>query len=243
MRDVQVLLLVLILAHMGLDYLSSAWRAKARSPRGRWLDLTTVVAYVCVFGAILVLFGHGALFGVLAGVAVGVCWVLARWLIGQLSWKFAFVLRYAVNIAVVCVVWMIAEGNWLSVGASAKALINPHNLVVVLGYVIVLRPSSLLIGAILNPWLASVDTQGTLKSAGALIGYLERALILTFVLLAQWQAIGFLLTAKSILRFNDIKGVEQRALSEYVLLGTLLSFSTSIAIGLAVTKLLSVLAG
>jgi hypothetical protein len=76
-----------------------------------------------------------------------------------------------------------------------------------------------------------------LKKAGTLIGYLERALILTFVLLDQWGAIGFLLTAKSILRFNDIKGDEQRSLSEYVLLGTLVSFAVSIAVGLTVLKL------
>jgi hypothetical protein len=111
-----------------------------------------------------------------------------------------------------------------------------------LGYVLVLKPASVLIGSVLSPWLASVNTQGTLKSAGTLIGNLERVLIVTFVLLGQWEAIGFLLTAKSILRFNDIKGVEQRALSEYVLLGTLLSFTTSIAIGLAVTKLLALIA-
>jgi hypothetical protein len=57
------------------------------------------------------------------------------------------------------------------------------------------------------------------------------------VLLDQWGAIGFLLTAKSILRFNDIKGDEQRSLSEYVLLGTLVSFAVSIAVGLTVLKL------
>ena len=57
---------------------------------------------------------------------------------------------------------------------------------------------------------------------------------MTFVLLDQWQAIGFLLTAKSILRFNELKGRNNRQRSEYVLLGTLLSFSLSIALGLAV---------
>ncbi|ELS26059.1 hypothetical protein ppKF707_2295 [Metapseudomonas furukawaii] len=57
-------------------------------------------------------------------------------------------------------------------------------------------------------------------------------MILTFVLLQQWEAVGFLLTAKSILRFNEVKGANHHARSEYILLGTLLSFSISIGAGL-----------
>lgn len=233
-----LLLLVLILAHMGLDYLSSLWRAKGRSGKGIWLGLITFAAYVVVIGLLVFGFGQGAAFSLLAAMAVGGGWLVSRWLITKVTWKFAFVLRYAINLAVLGAVWLTAEAGWPWAWEFLKALINSHNLLLVLGYVMVLKPSSMLIGSILSPWLASVNTQGTLKSAGTLIGYLERALILTFVLLKQWEAIGFLLTAKSILRFNDIKGVEQRALSEYVLLGTLLSFTTSIGIGLLVSKLL-----
>jgi len=238
MRDVQVLLLLLILAHIGLDYLSSAWRAKARRPRGLGLALITVVAFALVFGSVIHLFGHSAGFSFVAGLAVGTCWAVTRLLAGKTTWKFAFALRYAINLTVIGVVWLTAQDDWPAAWLFLKGMLNPHNLLLLLGYVLVLKPSSVVIGSILSPWLASVNTQGTLKSAGTLIGYLERLLILTFVLLKQWEAIGFLLTAKSILRFNDIKGIEQRALSEYVLLGTLLSFTTSIAIGLLVSKLL-----
>lgn len=241
MRDVQVLLL-LILAHMGLDYLSSAWRAKARPPGEPWLTAITVLAYALVVG--LVLFGVGQTlpFALLAGVTVGAWWAVIRWLTIRMRWAFAFALRYALNVAVIGAVWLTAETGWGGAWVFLKGLVTSHNLLLLLGYVLVLKPASVLIGSVLSPWLASVNTQGTLKSAGTLIGNLERVLIVTFVLLGQWEAIGFLLTAKSILRFNDIKGVEQRALSEYVLLGTLLSFTTSIAIGLAVTKLLALIA-
>ena len=238
MRDAQVLLLLLILAHIGLDYVSSAWRAKARRPRGLGLVLIAVVVFALVFGSVIHLFGHSAGFSVVAGLAVGTCWAVTRWLAGKTTWKFAFALRYAINLTVIGVVWLTAQDDWPAAWLFLKGMLNPHNLLLLLGYVLVLKPSSVVIGSILSPWLASVNTQGTLKSAGTLIGYLERLLILTFVLLKQWEAIGFLLTAKSILRFNDIKGIEQRALSEYVLLGTLLSFTTSIAIGLLVSKLL-----
>lgn len=98
----------------------------------------------------------------------------------------------------------------------------------------VFKPASALIGALLKPWQERIGTDDSLVNGGAFVGYLERGLIVTFVLLDQWQAIGFLLTAKSILRFNELKGRNNRQRSEYVLLGTLLSFSLSIALGLAV---------
>jgi hypothetical protein len=242
MHDPQVLLLVLILAHSGLDYASSFWRGKARPPQGLWLGLSTVAAYVLVMGAAMAGAGHSVLLSVGGGVAIGACWALTRWLTSKTTWTFAFALRHGITLALIAAVWLTAEADWLPAWAFLKGLLNAHNLLLVLGYVLVLKPASVVIGSLLSPWLASVNTQGTLKSAGTLIGYLERLLILTFVLLEQWEAIGFLLTAKSILRFNDIKGIEQRALSEYVLLGTLLSFTTSIGVGLAVTRLLSLAA-
>lgn len=68
-----------------------------------------------------------------------------------------------------------------------------------------------------------------LPNAGKLIGITERFLILTFIFLKQFEAIGFLLAAKSILRYkndddnNTIK-------TEYLLIGTLLSFGLALAI-------------
>jgi hypothetical protein len=145
--------------------------------------------------------------------------------------------QYLLQIAALTIIWLTVEGYWHWLWESAKELATAHNLLVLLGYVLVLRPASALIGAVLTPWLHRVKDENSLENAGAMIGYLERILILSFVLLDQWGAIGFLLTAKSILRFNDLKGDGQRSMSEYVLLGTLLSFTVSIALGLTVLKL------
>ena len=71
--------------------------------------------------------------------------------------------------------------------------------------------------------------------AGALIGYTERSLILLFVILAQYEAIGFLIAAKSILRFSEASSGNVK--SEYVLSGTLLSLIFSLILGLCVVKL------
>ena len=61
---------------------------------------------------------------------------------------------------------------------------------------------------------------------------LERLLVFGFIVLQQWPAIGWLIAAKSILRFSDLSRAKDRKLTEYVLIGTLLSFSLAIFIGL-----------
>ena len=70
-----------------------------------------------------------------------------------------------------------------------------------------------------------------LASAGKWIGICERVLILTFVLLSQFTAIGFLMTAKSILRFSE-KETNTQLKTEYILVGTLVSFTLAALTGL-----------
>jgi hypothetical protein len=72
-----------------------------------------------------------------------------------------------------------------------------------------------------------------LKSGGKLIGRLERTLIFLLVLIGQSAGIGFLVAAKSILRFEEAK---KQQLAEYVLIGTLLSFSLAIALSFLTGK-------
>lgn len=64
------------------------------------------------------------------------------------------------------------------------------------------------------------------KKTGAIIGFLERALILLFINIGQFSAIGLVLTAKSIVRYDMISKNQQ--FSEYYLIGTLTSFLSAI---------------
>ncbi len=61
---------------------------------------------------------------------------------------------------------------------------------------------------------------------------IERVLILTFIILNQFEAIGFLIAAKSVFRFGEIKDSNQQKTAEYILIGTLLSFSLAILVGI-----------
>ena len=74
-------------------------------------------------------------------------------------------------------------------------------------------------------------------NAGRVIGMLERILILFFVLVNQFGAIGFIIAAKGFTRFKEL---DKREFAEYVLIGTLLSSLFAIAVALLIKQLLRV---
>lgn len=99
-------------------------------------------------------------------------------------------------------------------------------------YLLLLWPTGIVIAQFTRQWqLESNQTEG-LKDAGRYIGMLERLLILTFIFVNQFSAIGFLIAAKSILRFGDIRESNNRKGAEYILLGTMISFAGAIFTGI-----------
>lgn len=71
-----------------------------------------------------------------------------------------------------------------------------------------------------------------LAEAGFYIGILERLLIFIFITCNLWEGVGFLLAAKSIFRFGDLRENKEIKLTEYILIGTLLSFTLAIVTAL-----------
>lgn len=72
-----------------------------------------------------------------------------------------------------------------------------------------------------NIRISNSDTTDKNINNGAIIGFLERIIIATFLYINEYSAIGFILTAKSIARYNKISDNEQ--FGEYYLIGTLFS--------------------
>jgi len=68
-------------------------------------------------------------------------------------------------------------------------------------------------------------------TGGARIGQLERILVFILFLIGQPGAIGFLVAAKSILRFGELK--EDRREAEYVIIGTMWSLVCALLVTLA----------
>lgn len=109
--------------------------------------------------------------------------------------------------------------------------------IIVSGYMILLKPTSILISLFCKKWNFVADDM-SLPMAGRWIGYFERILVMTFILLGSYEAIGFLMAAKSIFRFGELKDKNEIKRTEYVLLGTLMSFTIAVVVALGVKLLL-----
>ena len=70
------------------------------------------------------------------------------------------------------------------------------------------------------------------------MGYFERCLIISFILIGQFAGVGFLLAVKTIFRFGDLTKEHDMKLTEYMMLGTLLSFSSALLLGWIVQKMM-----
>lgn len=101
-------------------------------------------------------------------------------------------------------------------------------------------PMSALIKSLISGLSQKIDPPNTsLANAGAWIGILERWLVFIFLIHGHWEPIGFLLAAKSVFRFGDLRDGHDRSLTEYVLIGTLISFGMAIVIALLVNTLIT----
>jgi hypothetical protein len=113
--------------------------------------------------------------------------------------------------------------------------VSNHHLIIIFGYLICIKPSNVFIKEVFSLYNLKMETKpgDDLLNAGKLIGNIERILTLTLLLMGQYEAIGFIIAGKSILRYEG----EKTARTEYVLVGTLLSFGIAIIIGILILKL------
>ena len=77
------------------------------------------------------------------------------------------------------------------------------------------------------------ETPEEVKNAGMYIGWLERFLVVTAILVQAPSMVGLILTGKSIARFPELK----EHFAEYFLIGTLLSVGLALLGGLVLAKL------
>lgn len=113
--------------------------------------------------------------------------------------------------------------------------LNNQFWTLITGILFLTKPTSIIIKNIISIWTPeSNKNDDSLENAGNYIGIFERLFIFCFILTGHFEAIGFLLAAKSIFRFGDLKEAKDRKLTEYVLIGTLLSFGLALLTGLLV---------
>ena len=149
-----------------------------------------------------------------------------------------FLLDQIAHIAVIIALCIYITDNQSLIAYVSALATNPKVLWVVCGYLIILSPSAVFIRMMLERLTANFSSEGSLPLAGQSIGMIERVLMLSFILLDQFAGLGFLLAAKSVFRFGDLSASKDKKLTEYVMLGTLVSVSVTLFVGLGVNSLI-----
>jgi len=199
------------------------------------------------------LYYHILIHGALAFIAV---WDLGLWYIpliimithllidaGKLYWtnkknkRWLFLLDQVAHIAVI-----IGLFYFLNPEIFAFDIAIPVRFwIFVVCLVFLTTPVSIALKMFFTRWKLDPKETGfnSLKNAGNWIGIIERLLVFIFIIAGQFGAVGFLLAAKSVFRFGDLNRKDNMKLTEYVLIGTLLSFGVAILTGLAFQQLVT----
>ena len=157
---------------------------------------------------------------------------------GRISW---FVVDQLLHLLVIGLVWLKISNQWDLLDHTIELALNEKALLILLAYFVAIWPFSVVISLVCKIWSAEITGFESLSNAGKRIGQLERFLVLTFILVGQFAAIGFLLAAKSVLRFGGPSETDHRKINEYILMGTMTSFSITIALGLIMKALIVIL--
>jgi len=118
-----------------------------------------------------------------------------------------------------------AQGWWVSV-APASAKYYFAALSCLSGLMACAPAGGTLIANAMKPFTDEIRDANIagLARGGRYIGWLERILVFQLIMIDQPSGIGFLIAAKSILRFAEIRERDQRVVAEYIIIGTFLSF-------------------
>lgn len=143
------------------------------------------------------------------------------------AWFFIDQALHLVILGVTSYIWTGQEIN--------LSFLEQERVVLLITAIVFLSlPTSVLIRILISGWTPKTEDnrKESLQNAGKYIGILERLFVFIFILNNHWEAIGFLLAAKSVFRFGDLKESKGRILTEYVLIGTLLSFGIAVLVGI-----------
>jgi hypothetical protein len=130
------------------------------------------------------------------------------------------------------ILWVVSSYETLTY--HFETIFIKQALLLVVCLVFIVFVSAVIIKTIINQWNPESEDKSnqSLAKAGRFIGVLERLFVFVFIITNHWEAIGFLLAAKSVFRFGDLSLSKDRKLTEYILIGTLLSFGIAIATGI-----------
>lgn len=236
-----LILIQLLLAHLFTDFVlqPTSWINHKRTYKGASFIL---IIHSILAGALTLLFlqrwdlWYVAIFISLTHYFID-WWKLSQ---PKDNLKF-FLLDQLFHLLVILLAWLyIIKGFGLFLPTLQELLNSEAFLAITGAYLIVIFPAGYLIGKATQRWHNEIEVtyrENSLEAAGRYIGIFERILVLTFILTNNFAAIGLLIAAKSILRFSDKSETGARKQTEYVLIGTLMSFALTILLGLLIQML------
>ena len=250
------LFLAIYLAHLLADFVFQTSRMVSNKHRGGWSGylIHGVTHYVAVLGIVTLADPHrlSTISFQLLAVSLSLVHLLVDWAKISLTKShrmpdsaLAFVLDQAIHlVTIIGAVFLLIHPSFqtLVLWSNRIRSLQERMLLVSVVYVLVIFGGGYFIRELIGPLWKEEMGQTTKEheeviNAGLYIGWLERFLVLTALFLQSPATVGFILAAKSIARYPELKSVR---FAEYFLIGTLLS--VAIAIGGAII-LLKVLYG
>jgi hypothetical protein len=241
-----ILLIQFFLAHILGDFFLQ-WHTMVRDKELHKLRSPYLYLHALIHGALLLLLTGGLCYWPQA-LLIAVLHLLTDWLKAAMqqnnlmSRRRWFFIDQLLHIVVLLGVWAYTE----NIGISFAWIQDQQLLTYATAFLFLTLPTSFIIKSIISKWIpelpaGSNDNQTaareSLIDAGQLIGIIERLLAWTFIVAGKWEGVGFLLTAKSVFRFGELNTAKEKKLTEYVLIGTLLSFGIAVLTGVVSVKL------
>jgi hypothetical protein len=236
----------LLLGHLCADFLLQSDRLVREKHRPAVLALHVAIVAASTWVALGFAIAPLLLLGIAASHFV-IDWAKIRY--GGPGFA-AFAFDQAGHLAVIALGAVLVPGAWASglwataspPGAAAALARLPEAQALAAGLIATVWAGGYAVKALLTGLKLPTDPGTDLPLGGQLLGRLERLMILMLLLNDQADAIGLLIAAKSILRFNELARDTDRRASEYVIIGTLASFAWAIGTAWATTAVLAALA-
>ena len=155
---------------------------------------------------------------------------------------WVFITDQLLHLLVIITVWLVYTDQCdKSLELFYSFINNSKFWWLLLAYTLLTIPTSVLIGKMTNKWSNELNCSSQVKGledAGKWIGIIERVLIFTLIIVNQLSVIGFLIAAKSVFRFGDLKDSTDQKKTEYIIIGTFISFLLAILMGLVIQLVL-----
>ena len=251
MQTAILLFLGLLLAHLLADFPLQS-RAMVLAKKTAWLPYLQHggIHYVCAVACLLLLAAQPVfrphiqlilLVYVLAHLAIDLLKqsLIRNHLFPDRAWLFLGDQCLHLGI-ILAVTWWLVPLPWAEVRRAFlwSAVARVHFLAIAVVYVGVLFGGGYFIRyctrSLARQSVASAGSE-PLQNAGLYIGWLERFLVITALLVQSPALVGLILTGKSIARFPELKDA---SFAEYFLIGTLLSISLALMAGLLLIRYL-----